>query len=69
MTAYVFANNGQPIFDTTGAVIILNSAGQPVDHVKNMVTITNADGVSNGGASPPRATPQPDIPVIISSLI
>ena len=45
MVAYVFANYGLPIFDATGAIITLNSAGQPVDHIKNVVTITTAYGL------------------------
>ena len=69
MAAYVFANNGIPIFDSTGAVITLNYTGQPVDHIRNMVTITTAYGFTNDGASPPRATPQPEMPIRVADLI
>ena len=58
MAAYLFPNDGLPIFDATGDVITLNSEGQPVCHIKNVVTITNVDGLSNDGASPPRAIPK-----------
>ena len=54
MAAYMFANDGLPIFDVTVDVIRLNSAGQPVDHIKNVITITATNGFPNGGASPPR---------------
>ena len=69
MAAYVFANDGIPIFDATRAVITLNYAGQPVDHIRNMVTITTAYGFTNDGASPLRATPQPAIPIQVADLI
>ena len=69
MTAHVFANDGIPIFDATGAVITLNYAGQPVDHIRNMVTITTAYVFTNDGASPLRATPQPAMPIRVSDLI
>ena len=69
MVAYVFTKDGIPIFDATGAVITLNSAGQPVDHIRNMVTITTVYGFKNNGASPPRATPQPTMPIRVTKLI
>ena len=50
MAAYVFAKDGIPIFGATGAVITLNSAGQPVDHSINVVTITTDEKNSNDGA-------------------
>ena len=43
MAAYVFTNNGIPIFTVTGTVITLNSVGQPVDRIGNVVTIKTAD--------------------------
>ena len=49
MEEYVFANYGLPIFDATGAIITLNSAGQPVNHSVNVVTITTADEFPNDG--------------------
>ena len=69
MVAYVFVNNGIPIFDATRAVITLNSTGQPVDHIVNVVTITTSDGFPNYGASPPRAIPQLVITIKISALV
>ena len=52
MVAYVFTNNAIPIFDATVNIITLNSTVQPVDHIGNMVTITNVDGFPNDGVSP-----------------
>ena len=63
MTTHDFEKNGLPIFDLTGAVIILNSVVQPVDHIRNVVTITTVDGLPYYGASPPRATPKPTMPL------
>ena len=54
MAAYVFANYKLPRFYTTGAVIYLNSAGQPVYHIGNVVTITTDNGLKNDGKSPPK---------------
>ena len=50
MATYVFEKYGLPIFDAIGAVITLNSAGQQVDHIGNLVTITTADVLTNDGA-------------------
>ena len=61
MLAYVFENNGRPIFDATRAVITLNYVGQPVHHIKNVVTITTAYGFPKYGALQPRAIPQPSM--------
>ena len=63
MAAWFFVNNALPIFEATGAFIILNYKYQPVDHVKNVVTITTADIFSNDGASPPRSFLQPAMTV------
>ena len=69
MAAYVFSKNGLQIYDTTGAVVPLNSAGQNFDHIENVITITTSDGLSNYGASPPIAFPQPSTPVQVYALI
>ena len=61
MDSYVFVNDGLPIFDVTEVVITLNYVGQPVDHIKNVVTITTANGFPNYGESPPIAIPQPSM--------
>ena len=58
MEAYVFSKNVLPIFDSTWTVITLNSAVQPVDHIKNVVTITTANGFPNIGASTPKENHQ-----------
>ena len=63
------ANDGLPIFYATGAVSTLNSAGQPFDHIRNVVTITTADGLPRDGGSPSWATPQPTMPIPVSALI
>ena len=62
MEAYMFINNGMPIFDTNGAVITLNSSGQPVDLIGNMVTITTSYGLPKNGTSLPREIPQLSTP-------
>ena len=54
MAAYVFVNYGLPIFDTTRTVITLNYAGQPVDNIKNVGTITTDNKFINYGVSPPK---------------
>ena len=69
MVKYVFASYGIQIFDTTRAFITLNYAGQPFDYDGNVVTIITANGLPNYVASPPRATPQPTIPVQVADLI
>ena len=53
MLVYMFTHDGLLIFDSTGAVITLNFAGQTVYHIINVVTITTTDGFPNDGASPP----------------
>ena len=63
MATYVFANNGLPIFEATGYVSTLNSTGQPSYRIGNVVTIKTFNVLLNGGASPPRVTPQPTIPI------
>ena len=63
MVAYVFENDGIATFGITGDVITLNYVGQIGDHIKNVVTITTAGGFPNYGASPPRAIPQPALPI------
>ena len=50
MDSYTFANYELSIFGATGVVITLNSAGQPVDHSINVVTITTDEKNSNDGA-------------------
>ena len=52
----MFSNYGLPIFDTTSDFITLNSVGQPVDHVRNVVNVTTSDGFQNDEASPPIST-------------
>ena len=49
MDSYTFANYELSIFGATGVVITLNSAGQPVDHIGNVVTITTDYGFPNDG--------------------
>ena len=68
MVAYVFAKDGIPIFDTTGAVITLNSTGQPFDHIRNVVTITTTYRFPTNGASPKTSTPQPFMPIQVASF-
>ena len=63
MATYVFTNNGLPIFDATGYVSTLNSTGQLAYRIGNVVTIKTFNVLLNGGASPPRVTPQPTIPI------
>ena len=69
MAAYVFANNGLPIFDPTGSFVKLNSAGQPVDHIRYVVTITTAKGLKNNGYSRQTATPQPSMPIQVATPV
>ena len=69
MMAYVFTKYGLLIFDTTVAVITLNYAGQPVDHIGNVLTITTANRFPTDGESPPRATPKPSMPIMFDDLI
>ena len=69
MAEYGFKNDGLPIVDSTGAVITLNSRGQPVDHIIKVVTITTDNGLPNYGVSPPIEIPQPYIPIKVASLI
>ena len=69
MVAYVFVKYGLPIFDATGDVITLNSAGQIVYHIGNVVPITTVNGFPNDGASPPRATPQLAMTIRVAALI
>ena len=69
MEAYVFANYGLTIFDTSRDTITLNSAGQPIDQIKNLLTITTANGFPSDGAPPPRTTPQMDTPIQVADLI
>ena len=57
MVAQVFANDGLKILDASQAVISINSAVQPVDHIVNVVTIQTSHGFPNDGASPPKAIP------------
>ena len=57
------------ISDSNGAVIKLNSAGQPVYHIENVVTITTDNGLKNYGASPERSTTQPTIPIQVATLV
>ena len=65
----MFANYGLPFFEATRYVIAINSTGQPVDHIRNVVTITTADVLPNDGTSPPRKIIQPAIPVQFYALI
>ena len=69
MLEYVFKKYGLPIFDATGAVTTLNSTGQPVDPIGNVVTITTAYGLPNDGALKPRTITQPTIPIQVASLV
>ena len=69
MAVYLFTNNELPIFDATGAVITLNSAGQPVDQIGNVITITTANGFKNHGESPPREIIQLPMPIRVASLV
>ena len=69
MAAYVFTKYEIPIFDATGAVIILNSVCQPVDLIKNVVTITTANGLPNYWVSTPRAISQPSMPLQVYALV
>ena len=69
MAAYLFVNNGLPIFDTTGDVITVNSICQPVEHIENSVNITTAYGFTNDGASPPIATSQPAMMMRVACLV
>ena len=69
MAAYVFTNYRITIFDATGAVITLYSAGKPVDHIRNVVIITTDDGLPHAGDSPPRATPQLAMSIRVAALI
>ena len=69
MEAYVFAKYGLPIFDTTGAVITLNSTGQTVYHIGNVVNITTGNGFTSYWASPPRETLQPAMLIRVDALI
>ena len=55
--------------DNTGDSITINPVGQPVDHVRNMLTITTDNGFQNDGASTPRAITQPDMTQQVSTLI
>ena len=59
----MFVNYGLPIFDATVVVITINSAVQPVDHIKNVATITAADGFPNDVESTLRENSQPDMPI------
>ena len=68
MEAYVFANYGLTIFDTSRDTITLNSAGQPIYQIKNLLTITTANGFPNDGTSPPRAMYQPSMTIRVSTL-
>ena len=45
--AYISVYGGLKIFDATGDVIMLNDAGQPVDHSRILVTIVAAYGLTN----------------------
>ena len=69
MAEYLFANYGLPIFDAAGAVIILNFADQLVDQIGNVLSITTSNEFPNGGALPPRATPQPAIPIRFAAMV
>ena len=69
MAVYVFANSGIPIFDATGEVITLNSAGQTINHAGNELTITTGYGLPNDGASSPRSTPQQAMTMKFYALI
>ena len=69
MAAYLFTNDRLKCFDATGDIITLNYAGQPVDHIGNVLTITTADRFPTDGESPPRATPKPSMPIIFDDLI
>ena len=69
MEAYVFANYGLTIFDTSRDTITLNSAGQPIDQIKNLLTITTANGLPHDGESPPRAILQPAMSIKVASLV
>ena len=69
MVAYLFTNDGLPILEATGSVITLNSAGQTVDHIRNVLTITTANVFENYWKSPPISTPQPTIPIKVPSIV
>ena len=60
---------GLPIFDATRAIITLNSAGQPVNHSVNVVTITTADEFPNDGSSQPIEMPQTATPTQVDTII
>ena len=45
--AYISANDGLLIFDSTGDIITLNDAVQPVNHSRILVTIVAAYGLTN----------------------
>ena len=64
----MFQKYGLTKFDATGAAITLNFASQPVDHIRNVLTIITADGFPNYRASPPRSIPQLSMPVIFADL-
>ena len=69
MAAYVFANNGLPLFDTTGAIIPPNYVFKPVNHIGNVANITTFNGLPYYWASPPRAIIQLDMQIQVNSLI
>ena len=57
------------IFDATGAIITINSSGQPVNPTGNIMTVITADGFANGWASQTREILQPDMLTLVSTLI
>ena len=69
MESYVFASYGLPIFEATGAVITLNSVGQPVDHIVNLITIKTSNGFPNYEVTPPRAIPQLYMSIKVAALV
>ena len=67
MVAYVFTNDGLPIFDTI--FLSHNSEVQTVDHIGNVATITTDYGLPNDRASPEREINQPSMPILVYALI
>ena len=57
------------VYEATRAVIVLNGAGRPVGHAKNVVTITTTDGLPNYGASPPISIPHLSILMQVATLV
>ena len=67
--AYIFSNDGLPIFDDNESVVETNVTGSPIYHNENMVTITSGNGFSKNKSWTPRATPQPIMSTRVVALI